>query len=82
MNRSLLDVKLVKPVSFQHITVLICTYKYLEALKEAASEGNAPQRTGSGASQTAVNVNDGGTIKLSDGESGSSCVYHSSCARL
>ena len=55
--------------------MLICTYKYLEAFKEAANEDNVPQRSGTGVSQTAVDVNDGGMKKPADGEYGSSCVY-------
>ena len=74
MNRGLLDVKPVKPVSFWHVIVLIYTYKYLEAFKEAANEDKASQRSGTGISQTAVDVNDKSMKKPADGEYGSSCV--------
>ena len=54
--------------------MLIYTYKYLEAFKEAANEDKASQRSGTGVSQTAVDVNDKSMKKPADGEYGSSCV--------
>ena len=54
--------------------MLIYTYKYLEAFKEAANEDNASMRSGTGVSQTAVDVKDKSTKKQADGEYGSSCV--------
>ena len=54
--------------------MLICTYKYLEAFKEAANEDNALQRSVSGVSQTAADVGDGGMNTPTGGEYGSSCV--------
>ena len=55
--------------------MLICTYKYLEAFKEATNKDDVPQCSGTGISQTTVDVSDGGMKKLVDGEYGSSCIY-------